>query len=33
MRHLPVIERGLTIGMLSKGDLLSVAAVASTPED
>ena len=27
--HLPVTERGLTIGMLSKGDLLSVGAVAA----
>lgn len=31
--HLPVTERGMTIGMLSKGDLLSVGAVAAIGED
>ena len=31
--HLPVTERGMTIGMLSKGDLLSVGAVATIGED
>jgi CBS domain-containing protein len=31
--HLPVIERGLAIGMVSKGDLLAIGAVAATGTD